>query len=87
MSDKIRKPEGASDEQWGKFLKGIADNTSHETLKRDGLLSSELEEKVIRYALVYLNANWEEVDAEDMEINELVLDGTLRRWIKQRTET
>ena len=46
----------------------------------------KLEEKVIRYALVYLHANWEEADAEDMEIDELVLDGTLSRLIKQRTE-
>ena len=47
---------------------------------------SELEEKVIRYAWVYFHANWEEADAEDLEIDELVLDGTLRRLIKQRTE-
>ena len=46
----------------------------------------KLEEKVIRYALVYLHANWEEADAEDLEIDELVLDGTLTRLIKQRTE-
>ncbi len=48
--------------------------------------TKKLEEKVIRYALVYLHANWEEADAEDMEIDELVLDGTLSRLIKQRTE-
>ena len=42
----------------------------------------KLEEKVMRYALVYFHANWEEADAEDMEIDELVLDGTLRRLIK-----
>ena len=59
---------------------------------RDGSLwrwineNKKLEEKVIRYALVYLHANWEEADAEDLEIDELVLDGTLRRLIKQRTE-
>ncbi len=49
-------------------------------------LTKKLEEKVIRYALVYFHANWEEADAEDLEIDELVLDGTLRRLIKQRTE-
>jgi len=48
--------------------------------------SKKLEEKVIRYALVFLHANWEEEDAEDMGIDELVLDGTLRRLIKQREE-
>ena len=48
--------------------------------------SKKLERKVIRYALVYFHANWEEADAEDLEIDELVLDGTLRRLIKQRTE-
>jgi len=48
--------------------------------------AKKLEEKVIRYALVYFHANWEEADAEDLEIDELVLDGTLRRLIKQRTE-
>lgn len=48
--------------------------------------NKKLEEKVIRYALVYLHANWEEADAEDLEIDELVLDGTLSRLIKQRTE-
>ena len=48
--------------------------------------NKKLEEKVIRYALVYFHANWEEADAEDLEIDELVLDGTLRRLIKQRTE-
>lgn len=48
--------------------------------------NNKLEEKVIRYALVYFHANWEEADAEDLEIDELVLDGTLRRLIKQRTE-
>ncbi len=46
----------------------------------------KLEDKVIRYALVYFHANWEEADAEDMEIDELVLDGTLRRLIKEREE-
>ena len=48
--------------------------------------NKKLEEKVIRYALVYLHANWEEADAEDLEIDELVLDGTLRRLIKEREE-
>ena len=46
----------------------------------------KLEDKVIRYALVYLHANWESTDAEDMEIDDLVLDGTLRRLIKEREE-
>jgi hypothetical protein len=48
--------------------------------------NNKLEEKVIRYALVYLHANWEEADAEDLGIDELVLDGTLRRLIKEREE-
>jgi hypothetical protein len=48
--------------------------------------NNKLEEKVIRYALVYFHANWEEADAEDLEIDELVLDGTLRRLIKQKGE-
>ena len=48
--------------------------------------AKKLEEKVIRYALVYFHANWEEADAEDLEIDELVLDGTLRRLIKERGE-
>jgi len=46
--------------------------------------AKKLEEKVIRYALVFFHANWEEEDAEDMGIDELVLDDTLRRLIKQR---
>lgn len=48
--------------------------------------NNKLEEKVIRYALVYFHANWEEADAEDLGIDELVLDGTLRRLIKEREE-
>ena len=47
---------------------------------------AKIEQDIIRYALVYLHANWEEADAEDMGIDELVLDGTLRRLIKQRKE-
>jgi hypothetical protein len=45
-----------------------------------------LEEKVIRYALLYLKANFEEEDAEDLEMPNTVLDGTLSRMIKQREE-
>ena len=48
--------------------------------------AKKLEEKVIHYALLYLYVNWEEADTEDLEIDELVLDDTLRRLIKQRTE-
>ena len=48
--------------------------------------NKKLEEKVIRYALVYLNEHWDCGDAEDMEIDELVLDGTLRRLIKNKGE-
>ena len=48
--------------------------------------NKRLEEKVIRYALVYLNEHWDCGDAEDMEIDELVLDGTLRRLIKNKGE-
>ena len=47
---------------------------------------AKIEQDIMRYALVYLHANWEEADAEDMGIDELVLDGTLRRLIKQREE-
>ena len=46
--------------------------------------NKKLEEKVIRYALVFLHANWEEADAEDLEIDELVLDDTLRRLINSK---
>ena len=48
--------------------------------------SKKLEEKVIRYALVYLKANFEEEDAEDLEIDDMVLDGMLSRMIKKREE-
>jgi hypothetical protein len=48
--------------------------------------SKELERKVIRYALVYLKANFEEEDAEDLEIDDMVLDGMLSRMIKRREE-
>ena len=48
--------------------------------------SKKLERKVIRYALVYLKANFEEEDAEDLEIDDMVLDGVLSRMIKQREE-
>lgn len=63
--------------------KGFEMNNWTETKIND---VKKLEEKVIRYALVYFHANWEEADAEDLEIDELVLDGTLRRLIKQREE-
>ena len=47
---------------------------------------AKIEQDIMRYALVYLHANWEEADAEDMGIDELVLDGTLRRLIKNKGE-
>ena len=48
--------------------------------------NKRLEEKVIRYALVYLNEHWDCGDAERLEIEELALDGMLQRLIKQREE-
>lgn len=48
--------------------------------------NKKLEDKVIRYALVYLKANFEEEDAEDLEIDDMVLDGMLSRMIKKREE-
>lgn len=48
--------------------------------------AKKLEEKVIRYALVFLHANWEEEDAENIGIDEIVLDDTLKNLIKQREE-
>ena len=48
--------------------------------------SKKLQEKVIRYALVFLKANFEEEDAEDLGIDFDVLDGTLGRLIKEREE-
>ena len=47
---------------------------------------AKIEQDIMRYALVYLHANWEEADAEDLGIDELVLDGTLRRLIKNKGE-
>jgi hypothetical protein len=48
--------------------------------------SKKVEEKVIRYALVYLKANFESEDAEDLEIDDMVLDGMLSRMIKRMEE-
>tara|TARA_R110000824_G_scaffold1162_1_gene6249 strand:+ start:226 stop:408 length:183 start_codon:yes stop_codon:yes gene_type:complete len=48
--------------------------------------SKKVEEKVIRYALVYLKANFESEDAEDLEIDDMVLDGMLSRIIKRMEE-
>ena len=48
--------------------------------------SKKVEEKVIRYALVYLKANFESEDAEDLEIDDMVLDGMLSRMIRKREE-
>jgi len=48
--------------------------------------SKKLQEKVIRYALVFLKANFEEEDAEDLGVDFDVLDGTLGRLIKEREE-
>jgi hypothetical protein len=48
--------------------------------------SKKVEEKVIRYALVYLKANFESEDAEDLEIDDMVLDGMLSRMIKKMEE-
>ena len=59
---------------------------SEEWIENKIAKNKKLEQKIIRYALVYLHANWEEADAEDLEIDELVLDGTLRRLIKERDE-
>ena len=48
--------------------------------------SKKLEQKIIRYALVYLKANFESEDSEDLGLDLDVLDGTLSRMIKQREE-
>ena len=48
--------------------------------------SKKVEEKVIRYALLYLKANFESEDAEDLEIDDMVLDGMLSRMIKRMEE-
>jgi len=48
--------------------------------------SKKLERKVIRYALMFLKANWESEDAEDLEIDPDVLCGMLSRMIKQKEE-
>tara|TARA_B110000495_G_C22687639_1_gene405521 strand:- start:53 stop:424 length:372 start_codon:yes stop_codon:yes gene_type:complete len=44
----------------------------------------QLEQKVISYALIYLNEHWDCSDAESLEIEELALEGMLQRLIKQR---
>lgn len=48
--------------------------------------NKKLQDKVMRYALVFLKANFEEEDAEDLGIDFNVLDGTLSRLIKERQE-
>ena len=48
--------------------------------------SKKLERKVIRYALMFLKANFESEDAEDLDLDLDVLHGMLSRMIKRIKE-
>lgn len=47
---------------------------------------AKIEQDIIRYALVFLSANADDEDAEDLRMSHEELSGTLTRMIRKREE-